>query len=143
MLRLAVDRDALGAGTHVGRVDLDSNGGAASLTVLAEVEGSAPQDLGPVEILLRDAENGRTVATTTTTVADAYRYRFAGLDPGRYEILATTDRDGDGGFCDVGESCGAYPDRNGPDIIPIENGVVAGARDFSLQLVVTAAEIVP
>ncbi|MCC6767121.1 MAG: S8 family serine peptidase [Deltaproteobacteria bacterium] len=142
-LRLEIDRDALPGGTYTGRVALASNGGADSLAVLAEVEGAPPADVGPVTVLLRDAATRAIVATTTATVADAYRYRFDRLAPGRYEILATTDRDGDGALCDLGESCGAYPGRNAPDVVAITDGRIAGARDFALQLVVGTAENAP
>jgi serine protease len=141
-LRLEVDRDALAPGTHFGRVDLDSNGGSARLTVVADVDGP-PADIGSVTVLLRDAATRAIVGTTTTSVGDAYRYRFTDVAPGRYEILATTDRDGDGAICDVGESCGAYSDRNAPDIVTVPLGGTIQARDFALQLVVTASESAP
>ncbi|MCC6848153.1 MAG: S8 family serine peptidase [Deltaproteobacteria bacterium] len=142
-VRLAIDRDALRAGTYTGRVALASNGGAGALTVLAEVEGAPPADVGPVTVRLRDAATRTVVAATTATVADAYRYRFDRLAPGSYEIVATTDHDGDGGICDVGESCGAYPDRRAPDVVTVTDGRIAGARDFALQLVVSRSESAP
>ncbi len=142
-LRLEVDRDALAAGAHPGRVTIDSNGGGASLTVFAEVDAKPPEDIGPVTILLRDAATRAIVTTTTTTAADAYRYRFTDVAPGRYEIVASTDRDADGAICDVGESCGAYPNRNQPESVPVSGGITLRARDFALQLVVSTSETVP
>ncbi|MEB2285325.1 MAG: S8 family serine peptidase [Myxococcales bacterium] len=142
-LRLEVDRDGLVGGSHTGRVDLASTGGAAALTVVAEVAAAPPADIGPVTILLRDAATGVILATTTAVAAGYYRYRFTGVAPGRYEIIATTDRDGDGAICDVGEACGAYPDRNAPDPVTVAAGDIVGARDFALQLVVSTAENAP
>ena len=141
-IRLEIDRDALGAGTYDGRVDVASNGGTATLAVAAEVAGP-PADIGAVTVLLRDAATRAVVATTTTTAAAAYRYRFTDLAPGRYEISATTDRDGDGAICDVGESCGAYPARDAPDVVVVPPSSVERARDFALQLVVTTTENAP
>lgn len=141
-LRIEIDRDLLPAGTYAGRVDVASNGGDRTLAVLANVDAE-PGDIGPIHVLLRDATTRATVAVTTTTVAEAYRYRFTDVVPGRYEIVATTDRDADGATCDVGESCGAYPDRNAPEVVVVAPGGVLRARDFALQLVVTASENVP
>jgi serine protease len=89
-------------------------------------------------ILLRDFAMHAVVTTTTTTAAESYRYRFEPLPPGRYEIVATTDRDLDGAVCDVGESCGAYPDRDGPRAVDVVAGATTQARDFGLTLVVTS-----
>jgi serine protease len=136
-LRLEIDRDALGPGVYTGRVDLASNGGAGSLTVVAEVAAEPPADVGPVSILLRDVATQAIVATTTTTVAESYRYRFDDVAPGTYEILATTDRDGDGALCDLGESCGAYPSLHSRLDVTVTGGHAISARDFPLELVVS------
>jgi len=136
-IRLEIDRDALGPGTYTGHVDVGSNGGGGRLAVVAEVAATPPLDVGPVVILLRDVATQTIVATTTTTVAEGYRYRFDDVPPGSYEILATTDRDGDGALCDLGESCGAYPDRSDPSIVTVIGGTTIRARDFALRTIVS------
>jgi serine protease len=140
-LRITVDRDTLAPGRYEGRVQLGSNGGAATLGVVAEVAAGPPEDLGPVTILLRDFDSHAIVATTTTDVGRDYRYRFEAVPSGRYEILATTDRDGDGGICDVGEECGAYPERAEPAVITVLGGATVGARDFGLALVLLESDV--
>jgi serine protease len=134
-LRITVDRDPLAPGSHTGRVDLASNGGAATLEVVAEVAGGPPEDLGPVTVVLRDFDSHATVATTTTDAARDYRYRFETVPPGRYAIVATTDRDGNGAICDVGEECGAYPERAEPAPVTVFGGATVAGRDFGLALV--------
>jgi serine protease len=137
-VHLEVDRDALTPGSYVGHVDVPSNGGIAVLTVVADVAAAPPADLGPVTILLRDFTSQAVVATAVTTAATDYRYRFDRIAPGRYEVLATTDRDLDGAVCDVGESCGAYPDLEAPRPVTVAAGAAIAARDFGLALVVTS-----
>jgi hypothetical protein len=88
----------------------------------------------PVAILLRDVATQAIVATTTTTVADELSaIASTSVPPGTYEILATTDRDGDGALCDCRESCGAYPTRRDPSIVTVVGGTTIRARDFALD----------
>ena len=134
-LRVAVDRDTLAPGFYSGRVRVISNGGAATLEVVAEVAAGPPEDLGLVTVLLRDPDANTIIATTTTDAHQDYRYRFEGVPSGRYEILATTDRDGDGAICDLGEECGAYPERAAPTAVDVFGGVTVLARDFGLTFV--------
>jgi serine protease len=110
------------------------------LTVIAAVAAVPPADVGPVMILLRDFATRAIVATTTTTAGESYRYRLDLVPPGHYEIVATTDRDLDGAICDVGESCGAYPEREAPRAVTVVGGATVRARDFGLELVITATD---
>ncbi len=141
--RLAADRSGLAPGEHAGRVRIASNGGAVELGVVLSVAAGPPEDLGPVAILLRDADDRTVVASVTALAANDYAYRFDGVAPGRYEIVATTDRDGDGALCDVGEVCGAYPERGAPLVVTLFGGSVVTARDFAVTLVVSNADVVP
>jgi serine protease len=137
-LRLFVDRDDLPAGFATGTVLLPSNGGDVSITVSAEVPDAAPEDVGVVTVSLRTANSHDIVTTTRADVGDGYRFAFENIPPGDYEIVASTDRDGDGEFCDAGEECGAYPERGAPISIPVFGSDVVRARDFTLSLVVDA-----
>ena len=134
-LRVFVDRDALPTPSAVGMVSLASNGGAATVTVGADVDTAAPEDLGPVTVALRTAPH-EVVATTVARAADGYRFAFENVPPGDYEIVASTDHDGDGESCDVGDECGAYPARGAPISVHVFGGDVVYARDFALVLVV-------
>jgi serine protease len=142
-VRAAVDRDALGPGTYTGRVTIASSGGDADLLVVAEVAGGPPEDIGPIIVVLRGLDTHALVARTTTTAADGYRYRFDDVPPGRYTIVATTDADGDGEICDVGEDCGAYPERTAPSAITVTGGATIGGRDFGVSFVASHADAVP
>jgi serine protease len=142
-LRLSADRSALGPGEHTGRVHVTSNGGVAELGVVLSVSPGPPEDVGPVTIHLRRADDATVVASATAVAAAGYAYRFDDVPPGRYEIVATTDRDADGAFCDVGELCGAYPDRLAPLAVGVFGGSVVTARDFGIALIVSNADAVP
>jgi serine protease len=83
------------------------------------------------------------VARAPTTAEDDYRYRFDGVSPGRYEIVATTDADGDGEICDVGEECGAYPERHAPSVVTVVGGATLHARDFGVSFVTSRADPIP
>jgi serine protease len=89
-----------------------------------------------VTVLLRDPTSRAIAATTTTDVARDYRYSFADVAPGKYEIVATTDLDQNGEICDTGEECGAYPERAAPIAVDVFGGAVVSARDFGLGLVI-------
>jgi serine protease len=102
----------------------------------ADAESAAPEDLGPVTVALRTANTHGVVATTSARVEDGYRFAFENVPSGDYEIVASTDHDGDGEFCDVGDECGAYPERAAPISISVFGGDVVRARDFPLSLVV-------
>lgn len=143
VFRLAADRGTLAPGEHAGLVHVASNGGTVDLGVVLTIAAGPPEDVGAVTILLRDADEGTVVATTTATPADEYTYRFDAVPPGRYEVVATTDRDADGAFCDIGELCGAYPDRGAPLVVPVFGGSAVTARDFAVTLVVSNADLVP
>ncbi len=142
-LRVTVDRDRVTSGAASGSITLVSNGGTAEIAVVVEVSTSPPEDIGPVTVQLRDPTAGGIVATTSTAAAQDYRYRFDGVAPGRYTIVAGVDRDGDGALCEVGEECGAYPERGATAVVELFGGAVAGARDFGLRLVLTRADTVP
>jgi serine protease len=124
-------------------VAITSTGGDAEVLVVADVASGAPEDIGTVTVVLRDATTRTIVARTTTTASEAYRYSFTDVPPGRYAIVATTDADGDGETCDVGEDCGAYPERNAPSTVTVVGGTTLRARDFGLSFVTSHADLVP
>ena len=107
---------------------------SSDLTVGVDVDAAPAEDLGRVTVTLRTTA-GDVVATATARVDDGYRFAFENVPPEEYEILASTDHDGDGESCDVGDECGAYPQRDAPISIRVFGGDIVRARDFPLQLV--------
>jgi serine protease len=138
-LRIFVNRDALPTDSPTGTVSLSSNGGSMIVTVTAEASAASPADIGPVIVALRMVPSRDIVATTSAHVGNGYRFAFENVPPGDYEIVASTDRDGDGEFCELGDECGAYPERAAPISIAVFGGDVVRARDFTLALVVDAS----
>ena len=105
---VVVDRTGLASGAYAGTVFV-RNGATVlgALRVVAEV-GPAP-DLGAeVPVVLRRTSNGAVVASTTARPENGYRYVFAGVAAGDYTVLAGTDRDDDGFFCEAGDLCGSH-----------------------------------
>lgn len=62
-------------------------------------------DVGPVHLELRDADAGTVLQRARTGRADGWRLAFPEpIPPGRYHVVAGTDRDGDGVADEAGEA---------------------------------------
>jgi len=62
-------------------------------------------DVGPVHVRLLDADSGALLQQTRADAAGGWRLDFPEpIAPGRYHIVAGTDRDGDGDLAEPGEA---------------------------------------
>ena len=59
-------------------------------------------------IVARNALTGGVFARGVASPALGYRYWFPDLLSGNYKMMAGTDLDGDGFFCEGGDACGWY-----------------------------------
>ncbi|MGB5103487.1 MAG: S8 family serine peptidase [Steroidobacteraceae bacterium] len=130
---VGVERAGLAAGSYEGSVDFVSNAGTQRVAVTMRVTGAteAP-DAGRLYLELVDARTGQ-VAARLPVRADGISlpYRFEGVRPGEYRIVASTDLDNDSITCESGEVCGRYPSAEAPGTVD-----VAGARsglDFAVS----------
>jgi len=88
-------------------------------------------DVGTVFVDLVDPTGG-VAQEVQTTVAGNYIYTFADTPAGTYTLIASTDSDGDGVLCEVGDYCGAYPLLGEAVAIEVAAGATISGRDFSL-----------
>jgi hypothetical protein len=112
--RIRLDRSVLPYGIYASRLDAEL--GASSVPIAVRFEHADPARVleataGAVFVLALDPESGETVVQATVLAPENGRYPFVleGLSPGRYEIVAGTDMDGDFLIGDPGEAFGGYP----------------------------------
>lgn len=112
MVRL--DRSTLPFGTYATRLDAEL--GASSRPIVVRFENADPArvldaNAGVVFVLAIDPDTGDSVAQATVLapVNGRYPFRLTGLTPGRFELVAGTDMDGDFFIGDPGEAFGGYP----------------------------------
>ena len=118
---VTADRFDLEEGTHLGRIQVTSNGGVTNISVAVQVqEDTAEADVGTVYVMILDAQNHQTRGWGTTNVRSGYSFQLPVVDGGRYFVTAGTDRDGDGFICDAGEACGRWPLLDSPNILEVE-----------------------
>jgi serine protease len=110
--RATVDRTGLADGLYTGTIRFTSDHNDVDVDVLMQVgtAANAHPDAGHHYILLVDPQSLKTAAEVQANAADgAYAFRFDGVNPGNYLLVAGTDSDGDHHICDEGEACGAFP----------------------------------
>lgn len=116
-----VDREGLSEGTHVARIAIASDGGDLSLRVTAQVQTSATaSDVGTVYVNLLDPQTREIQQWTFAGRTTDYGFEIPDVSPGIYWVVAGTDRDGDGYFCDAGEACGMWPLMGSPATIRVD-----------------------
>jgi serine protease len=104
-----VRRDGLSNGVYTGRLNVMSNGGAATVEIRMEVGAPPTPQLGTLYIIALDPVNLDSVGGTETTGEAEFRYVLPPMDIGYLLVAAGTDSDGDGYICEEGEYCGLYP----------------------------------
>ena len=118
--RVTVDRGALGSDLiYSGTLSIDSSHGDLGVAVIVRTQllGSS-SDAGHHFVLLVDPDSLESVSVVQVDIsAGAYDFRFDGVAPGSYLVVAGTDSDNDQFICDTGEACGAYPARD--ELVPL------------------------
>jgi serine protease len=113
--RVQVDRGALGSDLiYSGTLSIDSSHDDLDVAVIVRTQllGSG-SDAGHHFVLLVDPDSLVSVGEVQVDVsAGAYDFRFDGVAPGSYLVVAGTDSDNDQLICDGGEACGAHPARD-------------------------------
>lgn len=129
---LQIDSSGRSVGNHRASVLVETNEGAtARIAVSLDIEQLPEQDdedAGRHFVQLIDADTGETVTEEAVNVPDdagaderEYSYAFDDVDPGTYQILASTDNDNDFVLCDAGEAKGTAEEtvtvaENGSDV---------------------------
>jgi serine protease len=131
-LIVEVDRAGLPARRYAGRVLLEAAGVTRVVEVSMEVVATARvPDIGTVHVRLLDPATGQVAAAVESRPEDGYAYAFGPIPAGAYQLLAGTDRDGDGTLCEADDFCGAYPVLNEPVTLEVA-GEAVGGLDFAL-----------
>jgi len=124
-LRLVVDRTGMANGVEQTTITLNYTDGANTFSTNLDVRmqvGASTVAPDTVFVLLVDPVTLETMYQTETALGANFSFAMASVDPGRYLLVAGTDRDNDDFLGDEGELFGAYPSIDTP--IPVD--VVAG-----------------
>ena len=133
-VRVQVERAGLTEGNYFGEVTVRSNGGDVTVPILVEVVQSLPPPPNlPIFVQAISVETGEVVAEVSVNPVVNLDFVFAALPVGDYVFRASSDVDGDGTTCEVGDFCGGFPVRE--DLRPrtVVRGFTLKNIDFSVQ----------
>ncbi len=132
-IRLDVDRSGLLPGSYFGTVTVPSNAGTVEVRVAVSVaSGPLPPANVDVRVQAVRADTGQVVQETTVNPTSTLNWSFASLPAGDYFFYASTDLDGDGVRCEVGDYCGAYPFEGRPERVTVLPSGQTTNVDFSV-----------
>ena len=134
--RITVNRQGLAEGTYRTELVFSSTTGDARVIIEARVSDDAGGDVGVVYVLFINTQTqeiwqaatalsndltyvDQDYAITTNYLLSPDFTEVDRLPVGTYEIWAGTDNDNDLLICDSGETCGAWPSIDFPEIITI------------------------
>jgi len=118
--RLTLNREGATAGQYMESISVTSNGGNSLVNVQYEIPSINQQVAGSVGELyafLVDWDSGEFTVQQYQSNAGQYEYRFTGVEPGVYFIIAGSDPDNDGFVGGSGEALGTYPTEDAPQLI--------------------------
>ncbi len=132
--RIALTADVRGLADGVYRATVDvetANADGEHVDVVLNVGDPAPL-AETVIIQLRSIGDGSEIARVEIDLRGGGDYTFAMVPPGRYMLVAGTDRDGDGVICEHDDVCGVG--RNGlmPRVVAVRDGDVITGRGVVL-----------
>lgn len=128
-----VRRDVLSAGDYSGRVNVQSNGGDASIEVRLSVGTAPPANVDTLYVIALDPFLWETQASATATRDTPFRYELPPVSAGQYLITAGTDLDDDGYICDAGEYCGWYPVGSDATLVRVLGNQTTRGVSFTVE----------
>ncbi|MEW6744088.1 MAG: S8 family serine peptidase [Planctomycetota bacterium] len=140
-ITVRVDRTGLDNGTYDGTIEITSSAGALNVAVTMVVEELDLSTTGNVVVLIMDTTSGKVISQYIAGPDNGFAYRFKGLLPGSYYVLAGTDENGDLTLGDEGELFGIYPQLASPVVVEIEAGSRLEEIDIALQELSFQAEL--
>jgi serine protease len=119
---VTVDHLAFPPGTrHLGTVFVRDDAGVVLGTIRVVVLEVRRMHAGRnLAIAIRDAGTDAVEMLGFASPALGYRYWTPVLDPGSYKVMAGTDLDGDGFFCELGDGCGWHGGATAPEAVVVE-----------------------
>jgi serine protease len=91
-------------------------------------------NVGTVFVLLLNPQSFATIGQTETSVEQGYAFAIPVAPPGRYIVVAGTDRDDNFFICEEEDACGVYP-----DLVTIVSGQSTPTINFTVANFVTSA----
>jgi serine protease len=126
------DRTGLLPGERTARIQIttDATQGARTATILVvmSVGGKTMGDVGQVFVRVLNPTTSQIVVQAETDANQDYAFTAPPLAPGRYQIVAGTDLDGDGTICEREDACG-----NSPELVTVLSGQNTSGIDFVLS----------
>ena len=117
---LTLNREGATAGQYMESISITSNGGNTVVNVQYEIPSINQQvagSVGELYVFLIDWNSGEFTVQQYQSNAGQYEYRFTGVEPGVYFIIAGSDPDNDGFVGGSGEALGTYPNEDDPELI--------------------------
>lgn len=127
-LVLYADRTGLPRGYHEATVTVTSkNGGSETITAKMHKGESRPSDIGTVYVVIHDYAYS-PVYTTTTSLAQGYRFSFPEASDGYYWLAAGIDLNNNGIIGEKGDILGCYSEYWMPRALFLE--MSSGGKPF-------------
>ncbi|MEM7017339.1 MAG: S8 family peptidase, partial [Pseudomonadota bacterium] len=134
---ITVNRDR-SPGTYSANIGFASSANTVTLPIIWQVPESGVStagDAGRLFVLLVDPGDP-SAQPFQQAIVDAnngrYSFRFDGVEPGNYFIVAGSDNNNDTQICDPGDSCGAFLTVDRPSPLRISNTGFTGV-DFTVN----------
>ena len=141
---LTLNRTGLASGQYIDNIDIVSNGGNITVSVQYEVPGVNQQTAGSVGelyVFLVNSETGQAALQQHQSNAGEYDFRFTGVEPGVYFIVAGSDPDNNGFAGGAGEALGIYPTRDDPLLIIANKSFAELNFDAAYEIPLEAATV--
>ncbi|MCG8314618.1 MAG: S8 family serine peptidase [Pseudomonadales bacterium] len=123
--QLDVLRSGLSAGSHQGTLTLiaDDNSEVRVNVTLQQGTTTIEGDIAKPYVFLVTADDYEIIAYQEANLANnQWHYQFEKVAKGEYYVLASSDIDYNGGYCDSGEACGSYPSLGDYASITVTDG---------------------
>ncbi|WP_019594420.1 S8 family serine peptidase [Thioalkalivibrio sp. ALM2T] len=123
LYRALGQRDALSPGDYESRLRITAaNADPRDVPVGIRVAERDPErdTVGRVYVLLLDQDDRVVEKTALEFEYGTYRYRFEGVPPGEYRVVAGTNIAGDDRICHGAEACGAWPRHGVPETFQVD-----------------------
>ena len=139
-VRVTVSRSGLSDGVYVGIVEVDSDGGTATIQVsMVKSSGSQAVDVD-LFVLAVEYPSFTTAGQDIVNPTGSLSYEIGQLLAGDYVIIVGSDVDDDGFICDEGEPfCGLFPTLDQPLVVSVEHNETISGLDLVVSGTFTGA----
>jgi serine protease len=134
-LRVTVSRAGLADGRYEATITLVASNAASVVVPVTLFVGTTQSGGDTIFVAVFDETTLANGGQTTTDAAANYAWTLPSVAPGRYFLVAGTDRDNDDELGDEGELFGIWPSNDTPQILTLTgNPSVLSGLDFTVAL---------